>query len=125
MIEVKDLRIGDIVMYGDHIVTILGININGTICLMDGKEEYHADVNMVNPIPLSYDFFSKNGWGIRQIDEHDFSIYKDDVYLEWCDIDNSYTYSDFYHFGYYITLKYVHQLQHIFWVRGIETRIRI
>ena len=145
MIKAEDLRIGDLVRVNcdcalaeGTIGTIVEIsketNANdkkGFVKLIpiNGVSNWGWGVSCDNieGISLTCDNLSNNGWGASQIGEHEFLIYDEDedIYLEWSDIGDRYTFNDFLRSKIFITVRYIHELQHILWALGLNANLKI
>lgn len=145
MIKAKDLRIGDLVrvcegnwqIKKDTICKVIGIDwenqnenspgwvtISTQECLSNKMKISCKDIE---GIPLTCDNLNNNGWGANQIGMHEFLVYDEDsdMYLEWSDIDDRYTFNDFFRSKNFLTVRYIHELQHILWALGKSSDINI
>lgn len=127
MIKAEDLRIGDLVRYGEDVITIHAIYDKDVNSFVIEKEGICIDCDELEPITLTTKILTNNGCGARQIGLHEFLIYNEDsdMYLKWSDIDNRYTYNDFLRSKNFITVRYVHELQHILWALGKDANLTI
>lgn len=127
MIKAEDLRIGDLVRYGEQVITIHAVYYKCIDDFVIGEETVCISCKELEPIPLTSEILTNNGWGARQIGLHEFLIYNEDneMYLEWSDIDNRYTYNDFFRSKNFTTVKYVHELQHILWALGEDANLKV
>lgn len=127
MIKDEDLRIGDLVRYGKDVITLTAVHANGSVCFANGKDQMYAEDVLLEPIPLTYKILTSNGWGAKQIGLHVFLIYNEDngMYLEWSEIGDRYIYNDFFRSKKSITVRYVHELQHILWALGEDANLTI
>lgn len=127
MIKAEDLRIGDLVRYGKDVITLTAVHANGSVCFADGKDQMYAEDVLLEPIPLTCEILTSNGWGSKQIGLHEFLIYNEDneMYLEWSDIGDRYTYNDFFRSKNFTTVRYVHELQHILWAFGKDANFKV
>ena len=127
MIQAEDLRIGDLVRYGKDVITLTAVHANGSVCFADGKDQMYAEDVLLEPIPLTSEILTSNGWGAKQIGLHEFLIYNEDneMFLEWSDIVNRYTYNDFFRSKNFKIVRYVHELQHILWAFGKDANLTI
>lgn len=145
MIKAEDLRIGDLVRVScdcalaeGTIGTIVEISKEtntkdrkGFVKLIpiNGVSNWGWGVSCDNieGIPLTCSNLSNNGWGASQIGEHEFLIYDedDDIYLEWSEIGDRYTFNDFLRSKIFITVRYIHELQHILWALGKDANLKI
>ena len=127
MIKAEDLRIGDLVRYGEQVITIHAVYYKCIDDFVIGEETVCISCKDLEPIPLTSEILTNNGWGARQIGLHEFLIYNEDneMYLEWSDIDNRYTYNDFFRSKNFTTVRYVHELQHILWAFGKDANFKI
>lgn len=127
MIKAEDLRIGDLVRYGEQVITIHAVYYKCIDDFVIGEETVCISCKELEPIPLTSEILTNNGWGARQIGLHEFLIYNEDneMYLEWSDIGDRYTYNDFFRSKNFTTVRYVHELQHILWALGEEPKLKI
>lgn len=145
MIKAEDLRIGDLVRVSCNcalaegtIGTIVEIsketNANdkkGFVKLIpiNGVSNWGWGVSCDNieEISLTCNNLSNNDWGASQIGEHEFLIYNEDedIYLEWSDIGDRYTFNDFLRSKIFKTVRYIHELQHILWAFGRNANFKI
>lgn len=145
MIKTEDLRIGDLVRVNCNcalaegtIGTIVEISKGtNTICKKEfvklipingvGNWGWEVFCDNIEGIPLTCNNLSNNGWGASQIGEHEFLIYNEDedIYLEWSDIGDRYTFNDFLRSKIFITVRYIHELQHILWTLGRNANLKI
>ena len=118
---------------------------NGVVCKFDKYkfDKYNGDQVLLNkanslvdflvksdqiaPVPLTSEILDKNDFGAKQIGLHEFLLYNEDndMYLEWSDLDNRYTYNDFCRSKNFITIKYVHELQHLLFGLGLNHEMDI
>ena len=127
MIKAEDLRIGDLVRYGEQVITIHAVYYKCIDDFVIGEETVCISCKDLEPIPLTSEILTNNGWGARQIGLHEFLIYNEDneMYLEWSDIGDRYTYNDFFRSKNFTTVRYVHELQHILWAFGKDANFKI
>lgn len=124
--ETKDFRIGDIVKCSGRVVEIAALGNTG-ICILDTKSTFDSWVTCDNltPIPITKNILEKNDWVlrkpnvyIRDTKHHSFKI---TVGEESCEVRLSgYNGSDMYLFN----IQYVHELQHMLWMFGINDKIK-
>lgn len=127
MIKAEDLRIGDLVRYGEQVITIHAVYYRCIDDFVIGEETVCISCKDLEPIPLTSEILTNNGWGARQIGLHEFLIYNEDneMYLEWSDIGDRYTYNDFFRSKNFTTVRYAHELQHILWAFGKDANFKI
>lgn len=127
MIKAEDLRIGDLVRYGEQVITIHAVYYKCIDDFVIGEETVCISCKKLEPIPLTSEILTNNGWGARQIGLHEFLIYNEDneMYLEWSDIGDRYTYNDFSRSKNFTTVRYVHELQHILWAFGKDANLKV
>ena len=127
MIKAEDLRIGDLVRYGEQVITIHAVYYKCIDDFVFGEETVCISCKELEPIPLTSEILTNNGWGARQIGLHEFLIYNEDneMYLEWSDIGDRYTYNDFFRSKNFTTVRYVHELLHILWAIGKDANFNI
>lgn len=119
--EVTDLMIGDWCAYGvnckgrvtaltDNLITLSvdGNEINGLYMLMP---------DMVNPIPLTEEILVKNGWRKESTTiDGDYANWHGEIPI--CQEEDEFNYER-------IELTYVHQLQHLLRLCGIDKEIEL
>lgn len=127
MIKAEDLRIGDLVRYGEQVITIHAVYYKCIDDFVIGEETVCISCKDLEPIPLTCEILTSNGWGSKQIGLHEFLIYNEDneMYLEWSDIGYRYTYNDFFRSKNFTTVRYVHELQHILWAFGKDANFKV
>lgn len=145
MIKAEDLRIGDLVRVSCNCALAEGTI--GTIVEISKETNANDKKGFVKLIPingvsnwgwgvscdniegisLTCNNLSNNNWGASQIGEHEFLIYNEDedIYLEWSDIGDRYTFNDFLHSKIFKTVRYIHELQHILWAFGRNANFKI
>ena len=128
--KATDLMIGDLVIYGGLYTKV--IYIGQKISLYDGKgTEFTIDPCHIEPIPLTEEILVKNGFEKCHNDEapveecYFFRLFNKQC--GWLDIDAfgleeelgaEFTYND-------VNINYVHQLQHLLRLCGIEKELII
>lgn len=145
MIKAEDLRIGDLVRVSCDCALAEGtigtiVEISKETNTKDRKEfvklipingvsnwGWGVYCDNIEGIPLTCSNLSNNGWGASQIGEHEFLIYNEDedIYLEWSDIGDRYTFNDFLRSKIFITVRYIHELQHILWALHRNANLKI
>lgn len=127
MIKAEDLRIGDLVRYGEQVITIHAVYYKCIDDFVIVEETVCISCKDLEPIPITSEILTNNGWGARQIGLHEFLIYNEDneMYLEWSDIGDRYTYNDFFRSKNFTTVRYVHELQHILWAFGKDANFKV
>lgn len=145
MIKAEDLRIGDLVRVSCNCALAEGTI--GTIVEISKETNANDKKGFVKLIPingvsnwgwgvscdniegisLTYNNLSNNDWGASQIGKHEFLIYNEDedIYLEWSDIGDRYTFNDFLRSKIFKTVRYIHELQHILWAFGRNANFKI
>lgn len=120
--DYKELMIGDWCAYGvnckgrvtaltDHLITLSvdGNEINGLYMLMP---------DMVNPIPLTEEILVNNGFEKFAESQTQFDYTDNDIHLEYWIGDGCFRY-------YTAEIHYVHQLQHLLRLCGINKEIEL
>lgn len=122
--DCKDLMIGDWVSYLGFYNKV--IYIGQKVSIYNGKgTEFTTDPEHIRPIPLTEDILVKNGWDFTK---SDYSVYcKEDTHG---DVELSKDQDGFYlsiNCDEYVILRiyYVHQLQHLLRLCGIEKKIEL
>ena len=130
MIKAEDLRIGDLVRVSCNCALAEGTI--GTIVEISKETNANDKKGFVKLIPINGVSnwgwgVSNNDWGASQIGEHEFLIYNEDedIYLEWSDIGDRYTFNDFLRSKIFKTVRYIHELQHILWAFGRNANFKI
>lgn len=120
--QVKDLRIGDIVQYHDDktdnftIIEIKGIDgmYNAIINIIPLKTVHMWDVF---PVKLTTEILKNNGWK-EDGDDYWTTLYK--FVLHKINEGDGQHFEVYYGIEYIRDIKYVHELQHILWAFGKE-----
>lgn len=137
MIKAEDLKIGDLVRYGEQVITIHAIYYR---CLDDfviGEETFCISCNELEPIPLTNEILEKNGFEVRKskVWYSKFIGHSNGYILKYISIErdenNSIEWNVFIKYDKdvrYANLRkihYVHELQHILWVLGVDANLTI
>lgn len=132
--KAEELIIGDLVLYFGKVFSILKIDPETELSIIEDVRHFEqANINDLSPIPLTPEILEKNGWDKRHDPTSSCDIYskgKDAFYVrleqsiykkqEGFDCvmaDSTYRFGN--------KLQYVHQLQHILWVLGEGTNLKI
>lgn len=122
--EATELRLNNLLMYGDSIVPIMGVENNNESFLVKIDEDTAIDYRKLKPIALTVDWFSKLGF--KEAYRSNSRIRFD---LPNCcrydfDLDSNKILEGFLFFGNYIKCNYLHQLQNIYFtLTGEELKI--
>ena len=119
--KVSDLMIGDWIEDGYKKAQVTSITCDGIVETTSGI----SNIEVVDPIPLTEEILAKNGW--------DFSKRKYGIYCKEDKFHNVELSRDDY--GFYLSVNtdeyeilrvdYVHQLQHLLRLSGIEKEIEL
>ena len=119
--KVTDLMVGDWVSYCGFYNKV--ICVGQKVSMYNGKgTEFTTDPEYIRPIPLTEEILVKNGFDKDERSKY-FHLYTLDMEGHW-DFDiswssqNGFSYED-------IKLTYVHQLQHLLRLCGIEKEITL
>lgn len=82
MIKAEDLRIGDLVRYGDKVITLTAVHANGSVCFADGKDQMYSEDVLLEPIPLTPEILEKNGCKKKEYGGETFYCIELNVFLE-------------------------------------------
>lgn len=123
--DCKDLMVGDWVSYCGFYNKV--IYIGQKVSMYDGKgTEFTTDPEHIRPIPLTEEILVKNGFDKKYFD-YDFSydLYEDDnvSFVRLYDHGEGVFFTET--SGGDILIKYVHQLQHLLRLCGIEKEIKL
>ena len=129
MIKAEDLRIGDLVRYGDKVITLTAVHANGSVCFADGKDQMYSEDVLLEPIPLTPEILEKNGWKKRTEGWY-FMMISKYMYLsvEFGYENGIRVFLKRATDGLYVKLNIannVHELQHILWALGKDANLKI
>lgn len=137
MIKAEDLRIGDLVRYGEQVITIHAVYykliddfvvVEGTFCI---------SCKDLEPIPITSEILKKNGFEVRKskVWYSNFIGHSNEYILKYISIErdenNSIEWNVFIKYDKdirYANLRkihYVHELQHILWALGENANFEI
>lgn len=127
--KVQDLRIGDLVNNGGHILTVHGVHGNGTVCFVVEKDQLCVDSVTVNPIPLTPEILEMNGF-VRWIEGQYVKEYAPKRFLsvEYGYDNGCRTFLKQQTSPSYVRIgntNHVHQLQHILWTLGLDAGMKV
>ena len=141
-LKISDLSVGDWMEidhedYGWHPAQInvcgaLGIGVHFKD--IDPEEEYDCTLNQARPIPITPEILEKNGWRILEKevlgDEYECNReervwYNENCRIEICEAKQGVFWYSCDHEYYMWRLKYVHQLQHLIRLAGVEKEINL
>ncbi len=122
--EATELRLNNLLMYGDTIVPIIGMENNDESVLVKIDPDTAVDYKKLKPIALTAEWFSKLGFkeAYRSHNRVRFDL------TNYCrydfDLDSNKILEGFLFFGNYIKCNYLHQLQNIYFtLTGEELKI--
>lgn len=139
MINAKELMIGDIISLNGEPHRVRGLNKDnlGKLEALDGipVSLLSDSTSFWEPIPLTADILVNNGWNCCDDYEPDDTQYECDygdyTFTWWCNtyllncyyenIENQLTYEMIRE----MPIKYVHELQHVFTLLGINTDLKV
>ena len=137
MIRAEDLRIGDLVRYGEQVITIHAVYYKCIDDFVIGEETVCISCKELEPIPLTSEILEKNGFEIRKskVWYPKFIGYSNGYILKYIyierDENNSIEWNVFIKYDKdirYANLRkihYVHELQHILWALGEDANFKI
>ena len=140
MIKAEDLRIGDLVRYGQQVYTIQAVNANGAVCFAE-SDLLPVECSILDPIPITTEILEKNGWKFKKISFENY-YYKVlscilDLFVEsnergvlsvgyFITIYDTYFKSSHVHMEYCTNnINYIHELQHVLWAFGVDANFKI
>lgn len=119
------LKIGDLVKCDGRVVKITALGDTG-VCVANIKDKFEkdwTDSRYLNPIPLTEGILEKNEWYLSNPKVYllkgkilKILVEKDNYQLRLKSICTDAWLAD---------IKYVHQLQHILWVLGIDDNLKV
>lgn len=122
--EATELRLNNLLMYGDDIVPIMGVENNHESVLVKIDKDTAIDYRKLKPIALTAEWFQKLGFkeAYRSNSRVRFDL------PNYCrydfDLDSNKILEGFLFFGNYIKCNYLHQLQNIYFtLTGEELKI--
>lgn len=137
MIKAEDLRIGDLVRYGEQVITIHAVYYKCIDDFVIGEETVCISCKDLEPIPLTSEILEKNGFEIRKSKVwypkfigHSNGYILKYIYIER-DENNSIEWNVFIKYDKdirYANLRkihYVHELQHILWALGEDANLKV
>ena len=88
--------------------------------------ECGAWVKDIVPIPLVLAILEKNGWKKSKINDCAYFYYKDGLFLTYTSKDGKFWFDDFdYSSSICVELPYVHSLQHLLFVLGLNSEMEV
>lgn len=138
MIHQKDLRLGDLVQItvdlpeykqGDIFVVIdiseiyIGLRSPSE---SDCRQDLYTIRDHIEGIRLTPEILEKNGkWKKSKSSDRTLLYYKDEVYIQYDMFDRFFYFADFDYRDSIIELKYVHQLQHLLFGLGLDSKFEL
>lgn len=139
MIKVEDLRIGDLVRYGQQVYTIQAVNANGIVHF--AELDLPVECSLLEPIQITTEILEKNGWKFKKMGFEDY-YYKVlscilDLFVEsnergvlsvgyFITIYDTYFKSSHVRMEYCTNnINYIHELQHVLWAFGMDANFKI
>ena len=110
--DIKDLMVGDWVSVSGKSVKITKDDLATMLIFLD-------DYSKIDPIPITEEILVKNGWEGQTDGTNDFFVSRILPEL-W-----HYVGTDYYSYDINTQIKYVHQLQHLLRLCGIEKEIEL
>lgn len=137
MIKAEDLRIGDLVRYGQQVYTIQAVNANGAVCFAE-SDLLPVECSLLDPIPITTEILEKNGFEVRRKTKGLYSKFvgSPDRFISKyisieCDECNPIgwrviiEYDKFTRYADLRKIHYVHELQHILWALGEDANLKV
>lgn len=138
MIKAEDLKIGDLVRYGEQVITIHAVYYKCIDDFVIGEETFCISCKDLEPIPITTEILEKNGWKLITYDfnhvcfvhrKHDVCNLKVSSKGECLKVDldlmPSYVRICNHTLSIPKNIKYVHELQHILWALGMDVNFKI
>lgn len=137
MIKAEDLRIGDLVRYGEQVTTIHAVYYKLIDDFVIGEEICCISCEDLEPIPLTSEFLKKNGFEVRKskVWYSNFIGNSNEYKLKYISIkrdENNSTewnvsirYDKDIRYAILRKIHYVHELQHILWALGEDANLKV
>lgn len=138
MIKAEDLRIGDLVRYGEQVITIHAVYYRCIDDFVIVEETFCISCKDLEPIPITREILEKNGWKLITYDfnhvcfvhrKHDIFNLKVSSKGECLkvDLDLMPSCARICNHTFYLpkNITYVHELQHILWAFGKDANLTI
>lgn len=134
MIKAEDLRIGDLVRYGEQVITIHAVYYKCIDDFVIGEETFCISCKELIPIPLTPEILEKNGFEVVYPEKcyNKFISSPGSGLIRFLSIENWQTewkvFLKYTNRADYVLLrfaKYVHELQHILWALGEGTNLKV
>lgn len=138
MIKAEDLRIGDLVQLGQQIYTIQAVNGNGAV-RFTGADTLPVECSLLDPIPITTEILEKNGWKLITYDFNNVCFVNSNY--EVCNLKVVWSKGEYLKVDLTLmpsykricnhtlslpkNITYVHELQHVLWVFGLDSNIKI
>lgn len=125
MIKVEDLRIGDLVRYGQQVYTIQAVNANGIVHF--AELDLPVECSLLESIQITTEILEKNGWLRKEYACEVFyyiglNIFAD-IFLAYDDKNECFSVGlfllrsgDLDILCFPLDIKYIHELQHILYL---------
>lgn len=137
MIKAEDLKIGDLVRYGEQAHTIHAVYYKCIDDFVIGEETFCISCKDLEPIPITTEILEKNGFEVRKSKVwyskfigHSNGYISKYVSIER-DENNSIEWKVFIKYDKEIRyanlrkIHYVHELQHILWALGVDANFNV
>ncbi|WP_312765290.1 hypothetical protein [Epilithonimonas sp.] len=122
--EATELRLNNLMMYGDSIVPIIGMESSQESVLVKIDQDTAVDYRRLKPIALTVEWFSKLGFKEAYRSKSRIRFDLPNCCRYDFDLDSSKILEGFLFFGNYIKCNHLHQLQNIYFtLTGEELKI--
>jgi hypothetical protein len=134
-LKISDLSVGDWVRYRDREWEVCSIyQFTGEVGLFRKDSQICESIEDIDPIPITAEILEKNGWRViaKEVLGEDYEyhgeerVWEDENYsIDICEAKQGvfwYSWSNEY---YMWRLEYVHQLQHLIRLAGVEKEINL
>lgn len=137
MIKAEDLRIGDLVRYGEQVITIHAVYYKCIDDFVIGEETVCISCKELEPIPLTFRILKKNGFEVRKskVWYSNFIGNSNEYKLKYISIERdennstewnvSIRYDKDIRYAILRKIHYVHELQHILWAFGKDANFKV
>lgn len=128
--KINELRVGDYLYLCGWNVKVVGVREDGVYVVNDLNTIFKVDITEVRPIPLTKEFFTRNGF-IEQVSCDEYGTYMRSTYLRTEVFETSGGWSVHIDDDHFMSvfgkcIKYVHEFQNAYYVStGEELEIKL
>lgn len=128
-LKISDLSVGDWVMCNEDKYRVMGITMFHELDLLKSSESFRTSIDNIEPIPITAEVLEKNGWrniekevlGDDYVYDGEKRVWDDgNCRIDICEAKQGVFWYSWGNEYYMWRLEYVHQLQHLIRLAGVD-----